>query len=152
MNSQNNIYDPVDVDQDYFLDHDEEREEFYTKALTLPGTILEILFNEENTARLKSLFESYQLKPKQSEELSRLIRKILVAEIYLGDIVAEITKRLEIDQEKAKGVANSLIGELFTPALEDIKKLHVEKFGKKQETPPQPTNPNNVLDLRNNQK
>ncbi len=159
MTLPNNIYDPVDVDQDYFLDHDIEREEFYTKALTLPGNILGILFNTETSTKMRGVSELFQLNPRQSEELSRLIRKILVAEVYLGNIVSEITSRLTIGPDIAKEIASRLITELFAPALEEIKKMHMEKFGNTPLPKPESSfakatedkaniNPNNVLDLR----
>lgn len=167
MDTTNKIYDLVNVDQDYFFNNEEEKEVFYTKASVLPRNIFEVLFNEETPSQVKNITDQFQLNIKQIEELSRLIRKILVTEIYLGDIVQEITNRLAVSPNIAKEIANRVITNLFAPAIEDLKKLHTEKFPGKAPTPPSPSqnsgsspsatttpkqdqtiNPNNVLDLR----
>lgn len=158
----NPIYDPINPD--YFAAHEKEQEEFYAKIETVPKPIYYILFGDDTPEIIENLAQSFKLKPAQSEELSHLIRKILITDIYLGDMVPEIASRLTIGQDTAKEIANGLLTKLFAPALEEIKKLHMEKFPGKQlnqpaapatQSKPTPTtenknvNPNNVLDLRN---
>lgn len=157
------IYDPIEVDSDYFITHESEQNELYAKIKAVPESVSVILFWEDTPEMIEKICQSFQLNDKQSGDLSRLIRKILVAETYLGDIVSEITNKLPVGQNIAKDIANKVINDLFAPALEDIKKLHIEKFPGKQFNqpstpivPPKPTpttenknvNPNNVLDLR----
>ena len=169
MDDIKTIYNPIKVDDDYFAFHENEQNELYAKMKTISETIIDILFGQNTPKIIMNICQNYQLNYKQSEELSRLIRKILVAEIYLGDIISEIAGRLQIGENIARELANKLIADLFANALEDIKKLHREKFGasitgqvatSKIPIPPldppvtqhqeekEKMNPNNVLDLR----
>lgn len=140
--NSNNVFDPVKVDDDYFDHHYREQEQFYAAVKNLPDSIVDILFGEEETSGvIKQIAEQHQLNPNQSAELSRLIRKVLVAEFYLVEIVNQMKAKLSIDEVKAKSIAGALVEKLFTPALEDIKKIHTEKFGKKETPPPKPPMP-----------
>ena len=158
-----NIYNPIEVDEDLLLRDDERHELLYSKINSLPENIQEILFDQSTDDTLKKIADQFQLNQKQVIETARLVRKILIAEIYLGDIVSETASRLQIGENTAREVANQLITELFAPALEDIKKLHMEKFpgrpinqstpkplppSAQPKQPEQNVNPNNVLDLR----
>lgn len=124
-----NVYDPIKVDDDYFPYHEEEQEDFYSKLGSLPRNIADILLVPETTEALEKVSKEKNLNISQSREISRLVRKITIADIYLGDVVKELQSRLGIDESLAKELASSLISEIFSPALEDIKKMHVEKFG-----------------------
>ena len=65
---------------------------------------------------------------------------IILTDVYLGDIVSQIQQRVYIDEQKAKTTAGLIVAELFTPILEELKKKHVEKFGKMM-TQPQKQSP-----------
>src|SRR3990167_2448059 len=157
-------FDPIKVDDLYFAQHEEEQNQFYQQLKTLPGSIAGVLFGMETAAVIEKISQEKKLNQKQSEEFSRLIRKILTAEVYLGNIVQELKNKLSVTEETAKELANDLISQLFDESLEDIKKLHVEKFGRpaadvatpsnsKSQIPerdkPQIINPGNIVNLRN---
>lgn len=147
-----NIYSPLDIDSDYFLTHDEEHELFYAKINALPETIQNILLSVGLEETLEKTSGQFNLKPEQIGALTRLVRDIIITDVYFGNLVNELKLRLHLDEEGAKTVAAQLISEIFSPALEDFKKEHKEKFKKGVvETPNPPlsiANPNNVLDLR----
>src|SRR3989344_667563 len=132
------IFDPIEVDSEYFSKHEAEENELHAKIRATPESVSDLLFGVETPEIIEKICQNYQLNDKQSAELSRSIRKILTAEFYLGDIVSEIASKLVVGQDVAREIANRLITELFAPALEDIKKLHIEKFGSKQEPAPTP--------------
>lgn len=140
-----NIYSPIEVDEEEMLRNDEQHELFYSKINALPESIQDILFDQAVDDTIKKLSGEFQLNQNQTIEIVRLVRDIAITDSYLGNIVSEVTSRLAVGQDVAGEIANRLITELFAPALEDIKKLHVEKFGGK---PEEKINPNNVLDLR----
>lgn len=149
------IYDPIEVDGDYFSQHEAEQNQFYAKIRTIPEAVSNILFGVDTPEIIEKICRDYQLNDERSKELSRLIRKVLVVELYLGNIVSEIAKQLSTEQNLAKEIANRLVAELFAPALEDIKRLHMEKFAPSPKTmgdtaakSQENINPNNVLDLR----
>src|SRR3989344_2387947 len=123
-------FDPIKVDDLYFAQHEEEQNQFYQQLKTLPGSIPGVLFGMETATIIEKISQEKKLNQRQSEEFSRLIRKILTAEVYLGNIVQELKNKLSVTEETAKELANDLISQLFDESLEDIKKLHVEKFGR----------------------
>ncbi len=151
---QLDIFDPVKVDDKYFAEHYEEQEAFYMQLKKLPYTVVDILFGIDTPEIIRSIAAKYRLNENQSVSLSRLIRKLLSVEIYLGDITVQVKERLTVNETVAKSIASSIISDLFASALEDLKKLHVEKFGKRadQTAPTQPAtninNPNNLVNLR----
>lgn len=155
-----NIYSPTEIDNDIILLDDEKHELFYSKINALPQNIQNILFYLDTEEKLKNISTQAKLNQNQSAELTRLVRDILISDVYLGDIVKETQKHLVVSEETAREIANQIISEIFAPALEELKKNHVQKFGKKTENAPTPANPpasnpgninnpNNMVDLRN---
>jgi hypothetical protein len=159
----NKIYDPVEVDDEYFSANEEEQEAFYSKVKTLPSRVIDILFGLDTADIIKKICTAANLNTQQSAELSRLIRKVLIADIYIGDMPAQISLKLGVDQNTALEIARTIVSQLFAPAIEDIKKLQLQKFGKlpgqsipQQVKPPQqipgedlPETGGNIIDLRN---
>lgn len=147
-----NIYSPIEVDNDTLLLDDEKHELFYSKISSLSQNIQDLLFSIDTEEKLKNVSVQLRLNQKQTIELTRLVRDIIIKDVYLGDILKEAQKRLSLDETAARDAANKIISEIFSPALEDIKKLHIEKFGKKENAPTQPTannsNPNNMINLK----
>ncbi len=85
---------------------------------------------------------SYRLTSIQSASLSRLIRKVLIGEIYIGDLPTQIYSDLNLEQSKARELAGILATQLFQPELEDIKKVQATKFpGRLPQKPTTPLEP-----------
>jgi hypothetical protein len=164
-NNNNKIYDPVEVDDEYFAANEKEQEAFYSKIKTLPSGVVDVLFGLDTADIIKKICTAASLNTQQSAELSRLIRKILIADIYIGDMAAQISSSLGIDQNTALEIARAITSQLFAPVIEDIKKLQLQKFGKlpglstpqpSLQRPPQhipgedlPETGGNIIDLRN---
>lgn len=153
------IYSPFDVDMDnQGFDWINFKTEYDKQALT----VKDLIFNLKTAFFLKDqIAVKFNLNERQSTELSRIVRDVLITKIILGEIIEEIKNRLAVDENIAKEISNKILNDLFAPALEEIKKLRTEKFGSatsswpiaKPEMPPQmksdeKVNPNNVLDLR----
>ena len=64
----------------------------------------------------------------QGQDVARLVRDIAIGDVFIGDMPTEISKRLGIDPATAREIANQIVAQLFTPALEDIKKVQAAKF------------------------
>lgn len=138
-----NIYSPLEIDSDYFLTHDEEHELFYAKINALPPSIQDIFFNIDTEEAIKKLGSQFGFNNDQITALTRLVRDIALGDIYLGDLTGKLKVLLKIDENLAKTITTDLMSRVFYSALEDIKKMHIEKF----KAPPPTVNPNNVLDL-----
>lgn len=95
------------------------------------------------------------LTENQSKEMALIVMDLILADLYLGNIVSEVQSRLNIDEQKAKTIAGLIVTELFVPILEDLKKIHVKKFAKNLPSPQIQNNPptggdDRVIDLKNN--
>jgi hypothetical protein len=53
-----------------------------------------------------------------------------MAEIFIGDMPTQISSKLGIDQGAALEIARAIVSRLFAPAIDDIKRLQLQKFGK----------------------
>src|SRR3989344_7996306 len=113
----NEIYNPVDVDADYFIDHKNEADDFYARVRNISSSIQVLLFGTDTPQKIKSVCDRFQLIEKQVAFLSRLIRNTAIGITYFGDMVQELQSQLDLPESKARQVANTLVEELFTPAL-----------------------------------
>ena len=153
-----NIYSPYEIDIEELLANQENWDVFANKFIKLPINIKNILSPSSTSDYLKDLSENFNLNHDQSAELSRIIRDILLGDLFIGDMVQNISNRMNLAPDEAKRMGNLIVSELFRPAIEDIKKMQVEKFPEKINRPIhekpdlkiEPNiNKNNIVDLRN---
>lgn len=130
LTDQDKIYDLIAVEDDYFPDHEKEQADFYQALKTVSEGIAGIILDEETPKILKNICQSAGLNLEQSAALSRLTRKILMAEIYLGEIVETLKENLSVEDQQARDLAQALIEQLFSPVLKELKDWHLQKFGK----------------------
>lgn len=151
---ENNIYSPIDIDQEALLRDDQKHEAFYSKINALSENIQEVLFDSATEESVKKISEQFAVSWNQTAEMTRLIRDLLIADAYLGNIVSDVRTRLLVSDGIAREIANSIISGIFAPVLEELKKIHIQKFGRKdQAAEPTPavqpnTNPNNIVNLK----
>lgn len=159
MDEQNKkIYDPIQVNQDLFDDNDEVREDFYAKVRITPGPVLDILFGTDTPTKIEKICSNHGLDPEQSAKLSRLIREVLIGDVFVGDMPLKISQNLGLEPALAKQLSNSIIANLFAPALDDIKSIQRQKFPGRVAGPPTTASPvpgedlpetgGNIIDLR----
>lgn len=72
------------------------------------------------------------LNENQSKSLAIIVLELILADFYLGNVVKTIQERLNIDELKAKTIAGLILTKLFAPILEDLKKIHIDKFARGQ--------------------
>lgn len=136
-------------------------EAYMNRVRALPKSLINLLVESDTATYLEdSLGPQFGLSEKQVEDLTRVIRDVLMCDLFIGDMTSEIGKRLGLPNDKALEIRNRIIAELFAPAIEDIKKVQREKFSRQGEAIPaapaqQPApqvktnvNPNNVVNLR----
>ena len=135
------IYDPIEVDAEYFLEHEREEDDFYQKARSLPEPLADILFGEDTPEIIKRTLTRYNLTPKQCEETTRLIKKILLLELPLKELGPKVRSMLGLDPEASRQLGQELTEELFSTALEHLTSTLTTDT-------PASANPNNVINLR----
>ncbi len=167
MNQDNNesYHTPYNVDI-YHLSNQDSIIRYIEHVLSLPESAINILFDPGVADLVEENFgPRFNLTPEQKQELTRVIRDILLADLYFKKIPETIQKKLQINETTAKDITKELLGTVLSSAWEDVKTIHDAKFGREEnlpkptlETPavqnPEPpvANPNNVLDLRDKNK
>ena len=88
------------------------------------------------------------LNENQSKETAKIVMGLILADWYLGDAVNQIIQRLKVDEQKAKTIAGMIVAELLAPILEDLKKMHIEKFAKNTPLQSQQQNDDRIVNLK----
>lgn len=128
-------------------------DELQDKIDKLPPVLSNILTSYKTSEFIENLTLRYSQSSKQGSDVARIIRDVVLADIYVGDVPAQISSKLEIDQNMALEIARAIVSQLFAPVIEDIKKLQLQKFGKlpgsstSQQTTPsgQPKPPQQII-------
>ncbi len=130
----------------------------------LPLVLGNILTSYKTSEFIEMLAQKYVQLSAQGPNIARIIRDVILADTYIGDMPAQISSKLGVDQNTALEIARAIVSQLFAPVIEDIKKLQMQKFGKlpgarastQQPTAPQkvpgedlPESGGNIIDLRN---
>ena len=121
-------YIPGEVDLADILKYPMAMREFQAKLDATSEVLHKILFSDVTFSFLIKTAVEYDLTDDQAKEVSRIVRDILLGDLYLGDMIAQVKEKLGIDEEKARAISNALGEELFTPVLDEIKKLQLKNF------------------------
>lgn len=115
-------------------------EKYMERVSALPALIQKIM-RDFSTAEFieEKLGPQFGLSPDQKGNLVMLLGGILLADVFVGDMVWEIQNRLQIDQNTATQIASTIVSELFAPALEEIKQVHRQKFEDRATSPKPPS-------------
>ena len=119
-------FSPFFVDSASMPDLDWER--LQNKIDQLPPTLVNLLTDNKTSQFVETLAQKYIQLSVQGPDVARLIRDVVIGDIFIGDMPKEISNRLGVDQALAREVANLIVSQIFTPVLEDIKKVQAEKF------------------------
>lgn len=153
-----NIYDPFSVDASRTDALGWKK--FLNRVNELSEPLKNTLISSETDDTIYDISINFNFSESQTADLSRIIRDILLADVFVGDMVNEIQKRLQVDSSTANQIGQVIVSDLFVSAMEEIKQMHKQKFRSKPLEAPtkrQFSNPaasldinkNNVLDLRN---
>ncbi len=153
----------------YFVDNSKtpgfDWERFQDKIDELSENLYNLLVDEKTADFVGSLARRYAQLNVQGPDIARIIRDVVLADVYIGDMPTQISSKLGIDQNMATEIARAIVSQLFAPVIDDIKKLQLQKFGKlpssstpqqaQQTRPPQhipgeelPETGGNIIDLR----
>ncbi|MEK7151473.1 MAG: hypothetical protein AAB784_02040 [Patescibacteria group bacterium] len=129
---------------------------FQDKIDATPDDLYNILVAEQTINFIRSLTQKHISLSTQGSDITRIIRDVVIADVFIGDMPRELSRRLGIDQQLAREIANQIVSQLFTPVLEDLKKIHNEKYpgrlpnkpvAQQQSTPLEPAVASGVLPL-----
>lgn len=147
-----------------------ERAKFLKLFNDLPQTVKNMLTSLDTAEKIINIGKTFGLDEFDTEGFSFAVRKIATGETFVGDGVELIVGETGLPTERAKNLLGLVVNEVFSSALEDIKKIQAAKFQQrvgavsapvqtqtkpnlapaKQPEPSQSPNPN-VIDLRNRQ-
>jgi len=68
------------------------------------------------------------LNGKQRDGIRRIIREVLLNDMYMGDIPKELQETYGVEESAAKEIARRIVFQLFTPAIDEIKRAQKEKY------------------------
>lgn len=119
-------FSPFFIDSTSMSDLDWER--LQTKIDKVPVLLYDLLVDSKTSDFIEGLLQKYIQLSVQGPDIARLIRDVVIADVFIGDMPQELSKRLGIDPTTAREVANLVVSQLFVPVLEDIKKVHNAKF------------------------
>jgi hypothetical protein len=103
-------------------------ERFQDKLDALPTSLLDLLTDAPAMEFVQSLTQKYVSLSVQGPDVARIIRDVVIGDTFIGDLPQNITRRLGIDPNAAREVANLIVSRLLQPVLEDIKKVQATKF------------------------
>lgn len=150
--SELNTYDPYNTYVGRFLNDRFRYNKLHNKLKELPNNFSDFLFDFKTSEFIKERIAiPSDLNEGQSQEIAIMVLELLLADWYLGDAVNQIVQRAGVDEQKAKTIAGLIVTELFAPILEDLKKMHIEKFAKNmpaQQIQKQETD-ERIVDLKN---
>lgn len=119
-------FSPFFVDSTSMPDSDWER--LQNKIDKIPPNLANLLTNNKTSAFIESLTQKHIQLSVQGSDVARLIRDVVIGDVFIGDMPKEISSRLGVDQAFAREIANQIVSQLFTPVLEDIKKVQNERY------------------------
>lgn len=139
MDQDNSYHTPYDIDIKSLPDKPSTIT-YVRRVLSLPKKVVDIMFDPEIADLIEESFgPHFNLTPKQKRELTRIIRNVLLADLYFKKMPEIIQEKLFVNETTAKDLTKELLGKIFLAGWEDIKAMHDSKFetkeGSHKETP-----------------
>ncbi|KKS01465.1 MAG: hypothetical protein UU54_C0004G0013 [Candidatus Yanofskybacteria bacterium GW2011_GWA2_41_22] len=145
------------------------RSGFIEQFSKLPLPIKQLLTSTSTTQIMFSIGQENGLEDVTTEYLAKMIRHVLMGEIFIKDLPNLLVSALNLSPDQATAINKRVLNELFVPITNDLKKIQQAKFpdrlsaspivpSQNQSVPSQAprlsttipnTNQNNTVDLRN---
>lgn len=131
-------YSPFFVDAEMMSDLAWEK--LQDKIDKIPISLYNLLVDSKTSEVIEGLNKKYIQLSVQGPDVARLIRDVVIADVFLGDMPQEIQRRLGLDPAMAREVANLIVAQVFVPVLEELKQVHRQEFPNRisQSTPSNP--------------
>ena len=103
--------------------------EYFRRIGSLPNSIKDVMANPSTAEFIEeNLGQTFGLNDDQKTEITRILRDILLSDLFWGDFSKTISTRLQVPPDTANQIVKALTDGLLAPALEDIKAMQKEKF------------------------
>lgn len=119
-------YTPFDIfPQSQFSSY----ENYVSYVSNLPKSIRSILAGTDGADFIRlNLQPAFKLDDGQILSISEVVRDILLGTLFIGDLALAISKEASVDPQIAKNISDTIVGQLFAPAINEIKQLQKENF------------------------
>lgn len=95
----------------------------------LPISLQDLLVDYQTAEIIETVTNRFGFGEEQIRNLVTTIRSVIVADVYIGTLISALENGLKIPREQAREIANTVVDQLFKPALSDIKEVQRQKFG-----------------------
>lgn len=104
---------------------------YISRIKELPQKLINLL-TDFSTAEFieENLGIKYNLNKGQKAEITRLIRNVVLSDLYLGDLPAQITVKLGIEPNQARTIYEYIFDNLFNTVMEDLRLVQKNEFKK----------------------
>ena len=100
------------------------QEELLDRYEKLPQALKDAIFAETNADKMYALGQKNGLTIDQIGEIASETGYVMLGVTHPGDFVRNLKQKLNIDQEKAREIAEDINREIFRPIREHLKDLH----------------------------
>ena len=107
-----------------------DQEQLIKRYKNLPPDLKDAMFSEEVTDKIMNISNKYGLYVDKMGDLGNEIGRVMLGLTHPKDFIANLSKRLGVDMEKAKSIAKDVNEQIFGPVRESLKKLH--KIGEEE--------------------
>ena len=129
---------------------------FDKRISVLPKAIQDSIYDFSIAEFIEDVLgERFELTADQKIELTRIVRDILMGDILLSDALRVMSQKLTVPVDVAREICNGLLSGPLAPTIEDLKTLNKRQpqtSPPPTATSPGPINPNNIVDLRDQNK
>jgi len=80
-------------------------EKFQDKIDKIPPSLYDLLVDDKTSRFVEALTQKYIQLNTQGPEIARIIRDVILADIYIGDMPAQFSSKLGVDQNTALEIA-----------------------------------------------
>jgi len=151
---ETNIYDPFDVLTENFTE-DYDWQEFTSKLNSLPQTLRDLLFDPGLIEFIMDISTDSALSEAQTKKLSEVIGEFIMGSLSANDMPNILTQS-GMAPDIAQKISNKISGgggetsevpQQYSPPVKPAQPQYIPPPPPRSQNPP--TNPGNVVDLRN---
>ena len=119
-------------------------EKYQDKIDALPRILGDFLASAKPYGFILAMTQEFQLLEDSTQNLSRIIRDIILGELDIKKIEDTIQNKLKLNRGISQEISQKVVNQLFSLVWGEINKVQEKKFGAQTQS----SNPNNTINLR----